>query len=459
MAKPLPSARQLAITVLREIERRRGFSNRVLSRHLERFPDLDPRDRGLVTHLVYGVLRHRARLDALVDRAAKRPAGVRGEVREWLRIGAFELRELDRPLHVVASQVQLGLKRIDRAGGLVGLATAILHQIDEHGAGWDDEAASGKPLDALERRWSVPRWLAGRWLATLGPGRALQRAQALLGVPQMDLRVDLSRITREHAEQRLVAEHPGCVVLAPDDQPQCLRVTGGGDLFYGPLHDDGLVSIQALGSQQAVLALELVPGERVLDACAGMGVKTAQIAESLRRQGVIVAVDSNAERIGELIASRSRVALDTPSLKVRAHVGDLLALGSEASAPAPAGGSEVADELVADLRGPFDAALLDAPCTGLGNLGRHPELRWTCRFADIGDRAALQQRLLAAVIQRVRPGGRVVYAVCSLEPEEGPHQVRRLVESHPSISVDYEATWTPEEHGADGFYAARLRMA
>lgn len=438
MAKTLPNARALATTILREIERRQGFSNRVLSRHLDRFPDLDPRDRGLITHLVYGVLRHRARLDALLDRAAKRPGGVRGELREVLRVAAFELRELNRALHVVASQVQTVLRRLDRSGKLAGLATAVLHRIDEHGAAWDEAAAAAKPLDAMEQRWSVPRWLAGRWLATLGPERALARAQALLAVPTIDLRVDRSRTDRETVTQRLLAEHPGARVDLVPGQPQCLRLSGAGDVFYGPLHEEGLVSIQALGSQQAALALELSSGDRVLDACAGMGVKTTQLAELLDRQGTIVAVDSNEERIAELESSRARSSLDGPHLDLRARVADLL------TRP--------------DLGPPFDAVLFDAPCTGLGNLARHPELRWTRRFEDIADRAALQRELFDIVLGYVRRGGRLVYAVCSLEPEEGPAQVRRAVETRADVSLEHEATWTPEEHRADGFYLARLRV-
>ena len=312
----------------------------------------------------------------------------------------------------------------------------MLAQVAEHGEQWDAAAVAGKTLAAMDARWSVPRWLAGRWIKTLGEPRALARAQALLAVPSVDLRVDTGRIDAAAAAQRLVDEHPGCRVASVVGQPQCLRVTGAGDVFYGPLHEAGLVSVQALGSQQAVRALELQPGERVLDACAGFGVKTAQIGECLARRGCIVAVDSNAERVSELEQSAARVGLDAPELGLESRCVDLLTrpqLGEK-----------------------FDAVLFDAPCTGLGNLARHPELRWTRRYEDIAERATLQRALFDVVIDYVGPAGRLVYSVCSLEPEEGSEQVRRIVDQH-DWHLEYESSWTPEEHGADGFYVARLR--
>jgi 16S rRNA (cytosine967-C5)-methyltransferase len=105
----------------------------------------------------------------------------------------------------------------------------------------------------------------------------------------------------------------------------------------------------------------------------------------------------------------------------------------------------------------YDAVLLDAPCTGLGNLGRHPELRWNCRYEDIAACAELQRRLLVQCLARVRPGGRLVYAVCSLEPEEGPSLVRAVTAAHAGWTLELEQSWTPELEATDGFYLARLR--
>lgn len=434
---PAPSARALALQVLRAIDQRQGFSNRILADHLARAPVMERRDRGLATTLVYGVLRHRARLDALIDAVAHDPRRLSARLRELLRIGAFELRELAHPPHAAVAEAARLARDLDPSGAAPRAVQAILAAIAERGDALDAHLAAADPLDVLERRWSIPRWLAGRWRKTLGDERALARARALAEPPPLDLRVDLTRTTAAALADVLRAADPDLpVTLFPDD-PQALRLRGAGDLARHPLHQQGLFSIQSLGSQQPARVLAPRPGERVLDACAGMGTKTLQLAELMERRGHLLAADLSAERIAEHAALRRRGHLDVPALHLRSLVADLT-------------------EDHPDLdRDPFDAVLLDAPCTGLGNLARHPELRWVRRYDDIAACQDLQRRLLARAWARVRAGGRLVYAVCSLEPEEGPRLVDDLLDSL-GARLTHRAAWTPEEHGCDGFWLARL---
>lgn len=438
---PTPAtARGLAVQVLRQIEQRRGFSNRILADHLADHPDLERRERGLVTTLVYGVLRHRARLDALIDGAAERPERLSGRVREIARVGALELRELVHPGHAAIPQALQLAAAIDRTGAVARTLHAILAAIDRDGEALDAKLAAGKPLDVLALRWSIPRWLAGRWIKRLGPDAALARARALAEPPAVELRVDLSRTTADEVAAALTAGDAKVVVERLVDQPQALRVRGGGDLARHPLHVRGLVSVQAIGAQQAALALAPRPGERVLDACAGMGTKALQLAELMDRRGELVAADQSELRLAEHAELRRRGCLEGPDLKcmsVRADLAD--------DAPQPG-----VDEA------PYAAVLLDAPCTGLGNLARHPELRYTVEFADIAACAGLQRRLLDRARARLGPDGRLVYAVCSLEPEEGPDLVRAACEAG-AFALVREDAWTPEAHRADGFYLALLR--
>lgn len=442
MPRPPVTARALAVTVLRQIDQRRGFSNRILAEHLERHPELERRDRGLVTTLVYGVLRHRARLDALIDAAAAKPKSLSARAREIARVATFELRELQHPPHAAISQALALAGALDPSGGLARPLHAILALIDREGDALDARLAAGKPLDVLALRWSIPRWLAGRWLARLGPDLALARARALAEPPALELRVDLSRTTAEAVAIALRESDPRAVVEPLPDQPQALRVRGGGDLARHPLHAEGLFSVQALGAQRAALALAPCPGEHVLDACAGMGTKSLQLAELMQRRGRLVAADLSEVRLAEHAALRRRGRLDAPGLSFTTVTADLAAPGAQPG--------------VDDDR--FDAVLLDAPCTGLGNLARHPELRSTVQFADIAACAELQRRLLTRCRARVRPGGRLVYAVCSLEPEEGPQLVRAACEAR-EFELAHEETWTPEAHRTDGFYLALLRPA
>lgn len=456
MTQAKHSARRVAVRTLREIEQRQGFSNRILSEQLERHTDLDRRDRGLVTTLVYGVLRNQAWLDALIDAAADKPHKLKGELRTILRLATFELVELERPLAIANSEAGKLARRIDPHGRLGKMITGILHTIARDWQRTNAALAEADPLEVLCRRWSLPRWLAARWLAQLGPEQALARAQALSRIPTVDLRVDLHRSNVEAIRTALREEQPAIeFVPLPEsagEQPQCLRVRGGGDLFYGPTYESGLIAIQSLGSQQAVRALDPQPGERVLDACAGMGTKTVQIAEHMHRRGTIVAVDASRERLAELELARERTSLD----------GELSVTSPDGTRPTPETSLSlevIAAELGdAKLEPGFDAILLDAPCTGLGNLGRHPELRHTSSPESIDACAHTQASLLERCASLLRPGGRLVYAVCSLEPEEGEAIVGGLLagEAGREFVLERAQAWTPEQHQTDGFWLAKL---
>lgn len=447
---PAPGqVRGLAARTLQEIEQRRAWSNRVLSDQLERNPGLlDVRDRGLVTALVYGVLRHRTRLDAHVDAHATNPAGLRGEVRQLLRVGVLELLELGHPPHAVLTEVGHAAARLAGGAGLRRAIHGILAQVAEHGAALDATLEAAATLDALERRWSIPRWLAGRWRKQLGDAKALARARSLAEPPPIDVRLDLHRGDRSELLARLRADHPRARIEEREGDPAALRLRGAGDLFHGPLHDEGLLSVQGLAAQQPARWLAPRAGERVLDACAGLGVKSLQLAELMQRRGTVIAADLDPRHAHdhEDLAARGRLP---PALEHRYVVGDLAAEVPELDSPdSPDHGPR------------FDAVLLDAPCTGLGNLARHPEIRWLRKHEDIAGRAALQRALLHRCLARVRPGGRLVYAVCSPEPEEGPAVVEAVLAlADHGARLQASQAFTPEDDATEGFYVARLDVA
>jgi len=432
-----PSARALAVLTLRDIERREGFSNRILSERLERSPTLSTRDRGLVTTLVYGALRHRARLDWHVNAAARQPKKIKGTLRETLRVAAFELLELERPLRVAASEACKTAGSLQQGGNLRGLITAILAEIERSAGARERELADGDDMVArLQHRWSIPTWIATRWSDALGPKAALTRAEVLSQPPSIDLRVDSHRIQTRDAMEALQAEIPDAHVETVEGFPGSLRVRGGGDLFFGPLHEQGLISVQGLGSQQAAMLLAPRPGQHVLDACAGHGGKTSQLAELMQRQGSITMVEPNEQRVEAQSSAVARSRLDAEGLSITRHHCLL------ADMPPPAR--------------PFDAILVDAPCTGLGDLARHPELRWNRREADLARNVTLQRALLRTATQHLAEDGSLVWSVCSLEPEEGLQLVTGEAEGL-GLLVEDTVTLTPEQHGCDGFFAARLR--
>lgn len=429
--------RVLAARILREIERRRGFSNRVLSEHLERARGLDARDRGLVTHLVYGVLRHRTRLDRHIDAHARRPSGLKGEIRQILRVGALELLELGHPPHAVLAEAGHAALALHGGAGLRGVTQAILKGIADAGARLDETLDAADPVAALAGRWSIPEWIGRTWVSELGEERARARARAVVEPPPLDLRVDLHRTDRATVLERLAIDHPRARIEIPEHAPQAIRMHGGGDVFHGPLHAEGLIAVQGLGAQEPARWLSPPPGARVLDACAGMGGKTQQLAEIMQRRGTIVAADVDARKLEEVRVLAERAALVGPDLEVRTVCGEL-----EHEIP------ELDEQA-------FDGVLLDAPCTGLGNLARHPEIRWWRSAEDVPARAALQARLLARCLSRVRPGAPLVYAVCSFVRDEGP-DIARQIAGETGARLHEERTLTPELDATEGFYIARL---
>ena len=218
-----PNPRKLAVRVLRQVEQRKGFSNRILSEHLERAPDMERRDRGLATHLVYGVLRQRGRLDHLIDAVATKPQKLKGELRELLRVAVYEVVELDREVRVAAAEAGKLARAFDKSGRLGGLVTAIVANVARRRDALELALAEGPPIDQLVHRYALPRWLAQRWSAQLGDSVALARAKALLEAPRLDLRVDLHRGDRATVAQRLAREAPGVKLELPEEYPATLK--------------------------------------------------------------------------------------------------------------------------------------------------------------------------------------------------------------------------------------------
>ena len=439
MTAPAGSLRRLAADVLEAVDA--GMhSNRALADHLELHPTCPPRDRGLVTHLVYGVLRHRIRLDAHIDAAAHHPHKLGPRVRRLLRIGAFELLELGHPPHAAIAEAAAAARTLRGGAGLGRLVGGILASVAEHGPKVDASLDDGPLLDRLERRHSVPRWWAGRWVQSLAPDAALARAAAIGRAPPVELRVGPG-VPVETVARELAAGRPGATVRPIEGVARGLALRGAGDVFYAPRATAGDVWVQSGPSQRVVEILAPAPGERVLDLCAGRGTKTRDLAARLGGRGRLVAADLDDRRLGALEDLADQGLLQAPD-------GGLAVLCHDATTPLPE-----------DLRQAFDAVLVDAPCTGLGEAARHPEVRYRRRYEDLAACAARQRAILTQAASAVAAGGRLVYAVCSNEPEEGPGVVDAFLRDRPDFVATARVVMTPEDGWSAGFFAARLVRA
>ena len=295
-------------------------------------------------------------------------------------------------------------------------------------------ALAGEPMSSLS---SAPGWVLDRLEARFGDDTARQVA-ALLGRAPLDLRVNTLKATRD------------AVVIAGAEPTRFaangLRLTEPFDVAASDAFRAGLIEIQDEGSQLAVAACAAQPGTTVVDLCAGAGGKTLALAAAMANSGRLVATDTDRGRLQRMgpRLERAGVTIVEPRLLDPGH--------------------EAAE--LADLAGSADLVVIDAPCSGTGTWRRNPEARWRLTPTRLERLMAAQARLLDLAALLVRPGGALVYVVCSLLPDEGEQQVAAFLARHPDFgsqtfvnpfggpAIDKLVT-TPEDHGCDGFYIAR----
>lgn len=421
-------ARRVALTVLLDVDGRGPtLGDRLAAPDVETLP---PRDRAFLHELVLGTLRRRGALDAaLAPLSAKPLDALDAPVRAILRLAAHQVVHLRVPDRAAVSEaVELAKERAPRGSGFVN---AVLRRLAREGAPPEPDAARD-PLAWLASSGSLPHWLAVRWLGRLGDAAAIARARVMLEEPTATVRLNPRH---PDAESRAIAAG---LTLQPAKVPGALRVAAGRPQ---ELAAAGLLHAQDEGSQ-LVAHLAAAPG-RTLDACAAPGGKATLVGDLVGTGGVVVA--------GELVPARRRTLA---ALVARWGVPNVHVVG--------------ADGLRPPFHGGFDTVLLDAPCSGLGTLARHPDVRWRVLPEDLPRHAKRQGALLDALAQVVRPGGRLVYATCSSEPEENEDVVARFLERRRDFQVLALPAWAepfrdgaavrthPETHGGDAFYAVVL---
>ncbi len=425
MASP---AREHALAVLLAVARGRASLADALA--LPAREPLPERERDLLHELVLGTLRRRGALDHALARHSHRALDeVTPGVLAALRLGAYQLLFMRvKPHAAVSEAVELARSVEPRAAGF---ANAVLRGLQRAGPPPEPDPALD-PLAWLTTAGSLPPWLAERWIRLAGREAALARARAFVEPPPTHFRV------HPRAADAPVALRAAGVCARELEVPGALELERG---RLAPLAARGVVYVQDAGSQ-LVARLAAVDG-RVLDACAAPGGKALLLSDLGAR---VVAAEASPRRLRTLARLRELWG-----------ARELAVVGADGRRP--------------PFRSSFDAVLVDAPCSGTGTLGRKPDLRWRLAPEDIPRHASRQRELLASLSRLVRPGGLLVYATCSLEPEEGEEVVAAFLESSPAFLPDELPPWAaafregehvrkdPVRHGGDGFFAARLRRA
>jgi 16S rRNA (cytosine967-C5)-methyltransferase len=403
-------ARVAAFRVLREVARGEAQPAAVLAR--EHRALRDPRDRALATEIVTGTLRWQRALDAAIAGAAARPTGeLDAGILLILRLSLYQLLHLDR---VPASAVVDDAVSLTRSAGqarATGFVNGVLRTLSRQRErlGLPPRPGADAPrqavLEYLGITQSHPDWLVARWLDRYGFEQAAAWTEFNNTTPPLTLRANRLVISRDVLRQQLLEESeldtsPGR--YAPD----ALIVHGG------RLPDAlGRFTIQDEASQLVPLLLGARPGDRVLDLCASPGGKATALAADLDGRGLVVACDARPRRMR---------LLDAAVRESRAANIRLVQVGSREEVPfAPV----------------FDRVIVDAPCSGLGTVRRDPDIRWRRAETDLAGFAAYQETLLDRAARAVAPGGRLVYATCSSEPEENEAIVNAFLAAHPGFHL------------------------
>ena len=443
-----PDARALAWEILQAVETG-GYADALLGHRLMQ-SRLATRDQALATRLVYGTLAWQAYLDHIIAAFSRRPPHeLDAPIRILLRLALFQICVLSKIPDFAAVNTAVQLSKGVRGGSVAGLVNAVLRRATTEWQQVSFPSPQDDPIGYLATRWSHPAWLVERWLVRYGFDETEALLRANNEAAPTVLRANCCKTSPGDLLARL--REAGCTAEATTYSPVGISVEHAGPPERIAGYTEGLFSLQGEASQLVALLVAPRPGQRVLDACAAPGGKTTHLAELMGNHGEIVALDANTRGVERLARMSQRLGLSI----VRAAVAD-------ATEWRPADGVR------------FDALLLDAPCSGLGTLRQHPEVRWRRTPDDIAGLSALQQRLMLHLAEFVRPCGTLVYATCTLSAEENDDVLTRFLHTHPDFRIDDprpllpDAARTligadgvlrtlPQRHGMDGFFAVRLK--
>lgn len=386
---------------------------------------LERQDRGMVKSILYGVLRQRDYLDHIIGRFSSHPLNkMKPLTLNTLRVGAFQLLFLDRiPESAAVNETVQALKKARQPQWLVRFVNGMLRNI----ARQREKLTVPDSLEpGAEPILNHPKWLCDRWLNEFGQQTMEEICRWNNTEPPLTVRVNTGQTDLASFSKLLTA-------AGIDHQPgryspnSLVITTHTGPVDRLPGYKQGLFQVQDEAAQLATLLFSpFLKGQRILDCCAGLGGKTSNLAQLLTNDNQLIAVEPDARRCRLLRDNLERLRLEH---RVDIRETDLQRFAH--SSPQP-----------------FDAILIDAPCSGTGVIRRQPDIRWNRQQTDLQDYQALQVDLLVQAAALLAPGGRLVYATCSLEQEENQEVINKFLHLHSGCKVVNAATLLPEAAGA-----------
>ncbi|MFJ7933092.1 16S rRNA (cytosine(967)-C(5))-methyltransferase RsmB [Sporosarcina sp. NPDC096371] len=436
------NVRDAALSILMEINNNQAYSNLLLHRTIEKY-GIETKDRGLLTELTYGTLQHRMALDYYLEPFVR--GKLDGWVRELLRMSLYQIVYLTKipPHAVVHEAVEIAKRRGHKR--IAPTVNGILRSVLRKGVRSLDDMADGIAKTAIET--SHPEWLIKRWSEQFGVEEATIMAHENNNPPAMTVRVNTSKATV--AEVIASLESEGIEVRVGEVVPECI-ISINSNPASTAAYKKGLITIQDESSMLPVLALDVLPGMKVLDMCAAPGGKTTHIAEKMNNTGEVFAHDIHEHKLALIESNATRLGLTS----IQAKSGD----------------SRKLTELYATAS--FDRILVDAPCSGLGVIRRKPEIKYNKTEADFTGLTKIQSDLLDTARELIKPDGIIVYSTCTVEYTENRGMVEQFLARHEDmekiplaqlekldkLAIENDTLQVlPQHFGGDGFFVAAFR--
>ena len=443
------NAREIALGMIGNILNKGAYANLEAYRDLNRVR-LSPIDKRFALELTYGTVKHWNTLDWVIQGFLTRPLDkVDTLVLNALRMGTYQLLYMDRVPASATCDESVKLVKKRKHQGAAGFVNGVLRSIARKYDSIEElqfPDMETNPVDHISLRYSHPAWMVDRWLCRYGVEATLAICLYNNAPPVLSVRVNTLKTTVEDFKSILCQK--GILWAEGILCPESVIIKE-----YGRLDKEkslqGLFITQSEPSMLVSRVLNPMRSESILDACSAPGSKTTHLAQLMEDQGRILAVDIHEHRLQLVKNNCARLGVTS--------VDTLLA---------------DAREIAKQENRQFDAVLVDAPCSGTGVLNRRPDARWRKNAEDIASMSILQQEILESVIPLVKPGGRLVYSTCSIEPEENGRVVSAVMEKHPELigepldkhvsGLDLEAgshslQLLPHIHNQDGFFISQLR--
>jgi 16S rRNA (cytosine967-C5)-methyltransferase len=448
----MPNARQIAAKILHDLDSGSQTLDTLLQRNDPLLRQLRRPDRALAHALIFGVLRWQSRLDWTLGHLLQQPKKKLDPlVRIILRMGLFQIDHLDRIPDSAVVHTAVDLVKTNNRKWAAGFVNGVLRNALRRTKPPPMPNIGKEPVTGLAVRFAFPPWLVSRWIQRWGVDATRDLCDAVNQIPDITIRANTLKTTRANLIESLRSEVKS--ITPTSHSPEGVRlVSPGRSIDQWPAYQQGWLQVQDEAAQIISHYLDPHPGMRIWDACAGLGTKTGHIAQLIEDQGHLVASDLDLEKLNKLSREMQRMGASC----VTTRPLDL-------QSPEPIGDLPL-----------FHRILIDAPCSGLGVLQKNPDGKWRSTLADIDICAKRQLAILENAVKHLHSEGILVYAVCSVEPEENEWVVRSFLQKHREFVIHFPEMTSvsdardlttpdgflqtlPHQNQMDGFFAAAFK--